>query len=181
MDKNGVQTKIKYCLYTGGQAGIKAESSPICAAVTCLRDVHFGHLILEVATLFYVLPEPLVRSTYLVFMMQNYCHVLTLTLEMLHVTDWPVAFKSVASLPKVLEAFFQVLPQAILAAVEVCMEQTDPQELSSLVSDGGHSKAGGNFKKAKIEEAKFANQFVPLTESRIQFLVRLMDAVKKPF
>ena len=40
------------------------------------------------------------------FMMQNYCHVLTLTLEMLHVTDWPVAFKSVVSLSKVLEAFF---------------------------------------------------------------------------
>ena len=91
--------------------------------------------------------------------------------------------RTLLPLPKVLEAFFQVLPQAILAAVEVCMEQTDPQELSSLVSSDGdhHSKAGGSFKKAKIEEAKFANKFVPLTESRIQFLVRLMDSVKKPF
>ena len=89
--------------------------------------------------------------------------------------------RTLLPLPKVLEAFFQVLPQAILAAVEVCMEQTDPQELSSLVSSDGDKAGRGNFKKAKIEEAKFANKFVPLTESRIQFLVRLMDSVKKPF
>ena len=48
--------------------------------------------------------------------------------------------RTLLPLPKVLEAFFQVLPQAILAAVEVCMEQTDPQELSSLVSDGDHQQ-----------------------------------------
>ena len=67
----------------------------------------------------------------------------------------------------------------MLAVVEVHMEQTNPKELSSLVSDEEHSEAGGKFKKAKTEEAKFANLFVPLTESRIQFLVRFNGLSKE--
>ena len=162
-------------------------NSPICAAVSCLRDVHFGPLILEVATLFYILPEPLVRSTYLVFMMQNYCHVLTLTLEMLHF-DWPLHFKGL-SFPRILEAFFQVLPTAILTAVEVCMEQTDPRELADLVGDtnklvNNRVKSAGTKSTTTTttttEEPKFANECIPLTEASVHFLVRLMDAVKKP-
>ena len=66
---------------------------PVCAAVACLCDVHYGSVIEELATLFYLLPEPIVRSTYLVFMLQNYCHVLTLTLEMLNI-EWEDKFRS---------------------------------------------------------------------------------------
>ena len=65
---------------------------PVCAAVSCLRDVHYGSVIEELATLFYLLPEPIVRSTYMVFMLQNYCHVLTLTLEMLNI-EWEDKFR----------------------------------------------------------------------------------------
>ena len=41
----------------------------------------------ELALYFFTLPEPLIRERYIVFLLQSYCHVLTMTLEMLDV-NW---------------------------------------------------------------------------------------------
>lgn len=64
-----------------------SSTSPICAAVTTCHRVHFGHLLKELAVYFFTLPEPLIRERYVVFLLQSYCHVLTMTLEMLDV-NW---------------------------------------------------------------------------------------------
>lgn len=61
--------------------------TPICAAVTTCHRVHFGHLLKELAIYFFTLPEALIRERYVVFLLQSYCHVLTMTLEMLDV-NW---------------------------------------------------------------------------------------------
>ena len=145
------------------------ESNPVCGAVTCLHRVHFGHLLREVATLFYVLPTPLVRSSYLVFMLQNYCHVLTLTMEMLSL-DWHTRFDRM-SFQNVLTVFMEQIPHAILAAVVTCMKQTDPNELEALVS-------GKTY--VRQHHPRFANNHIPLTPSRVDFLVKLMEKIHKP-
>ena len=91
--------------------------------------------------------------------------------------------------PKVLKTFFLVLPAAVLRAVEICMEQTDPRELSHLVvSNNSKNKINSycetpNSDSQNTEnkdQVKFENKFVPLTEARIQFLIRLMHQVKLP-
>jgi len=167
---------------------VTSHDVPVCAAVSCLRDVHYGSVIEELATLFYLLPEPIVRSTYMVFMLQNYCHVLTLTLEMLNI-EWEDKFRN-HTFPKIVKTFFLVLPAAVLRAVEICMEQTDPQELSHLITNGTTmnnknssycpTQNTGSSNTENEDQAKFENKFVPLTDARIQFLIRLMDQVKLP-
>lgn len=91
--------------------------------------------------------------------------------------------------PKIVKTFFLVLPAAVLRAVEICMEQTDPQELSHLVTNGTTKNKNSSYcptqnadsRNTENEaQAKFENKFVPLTDARIQFLIRLMDQVKLP-
>ena len=68
------------------------------------------------------------------------------------------------------------------------MEQTDPQELSHLITNGTKNKNSsycptqntGSSNTENEDQAKFENKFVPLTDARIQFLIRLMDQVKLP-
>ncbi len=66
---------------------ITSTSTPICAAVTTCHRVRFGHLLKELALYFFTMPEYLIRQRYVVFLLQSYCHVLTMTLEMLDV-NW---------------------------------------------------------------------------------------------
>ena len=92
--------------------------------------------------------------------------------------------------PKIVKTFFLVLPAAVLRAVEICMEQTDPQELSHLITNGTTknnknsaycpTQNTGSSNTENEDQAKFENKFVPLTDARIQFLIRLMDQVKLP-
>ena len=169
-----VPSEIMFQYHNNKPGGGNEEDSPVCAAVTSLHQVHFGNFLLELATLFYLLPVPLVRSCYMVFMLQNYCHVLTLTLEMLCI-DWQAKFNRM-SFQSVITLFFKQLPQAIVAAVVISMQQTDAHELASLIHNRPYNPAssgGGN-------QPRFANRYIPLTSSRIEFLIRLMGAVPKP-
>ena len=92
---------------------------PICAAVTTVHRVHYGHLLKELSDYFFFLPEPLIRERYIVFLLQSYCHVLTMTLEMLDV-DWQKHFGEL-SFNKMVVAFYHHVPRAILQSVIVHM------------------------------------------------------------
>ena len=49
---------------------VDAKRTPVCAAVGTCHRVHFGHLLRELATMFYVMPTPIVRQKYLILMLQ---------------------------------------------------------------------------------------------------------------
>ena len=106
--------------------------SAICAAVTTCHRVHFGHLLKELALYFFTLPESLIRERYIVFLLQSYCHVLTMTLEMLDV-NWGRHFGADLTFTKMVVAFYRFIPQAILRAVIAHMELTDPDQLEALL------------------------------------------------
>ena len=84
-----------------------------------IHRVHYGHLLKELSDYFFFLPEPLIRERYIVFLLQSYCHVLTMTLEMLDV-DWQKHFGEL-SFNKMVIAFYHHVPRAILQSVIVHM------------------------------------------------------------
>jgi len=49
---------------------VDAKRTAVCAAVATCHRVHFGHILRELATLFYIMPEPIVRQQYLILMLQ---------------------------------------------------------------------------------------------------------------
>jgi len=146
--------------------------SPICAAVTTCHRVHFGHLLKELALYFFTLPEPLIRERYIVFLLQSYCHVLTMTLEMLDV-NWGRHFGADLTFTKMIVAFYRFMPQAILRAVIAHMELTDPDELENLLSNKPDFVIQSTDKQSPLK-------YIPLTQERVHFLLSLMNRVHKP-
>jgi hypothetical protein len=47
-----------------------AKRTPVCAAVATCHRVHFGHILRELATMFFIMPEPIVRQKYIILMLQ---------------------------------------------------------------------------------------------------------------
>lgn len=145
-----------------------ADATPVCAAVTTCHRVHYGHILRELARFFFIMPEPLVRDTYLILMLQSYCHVLTMTLEMLHV-DWHKHFDNM-SFHKLVKRFFDHVPQAILHAIDLHMEMTDPDEVETLLKNGTLQQPS---------PPDTCSKYIPLTAQRVEFLVHLLDPVHK--
>jgi len=146
--------------------------SPICAAITTCHRVHFGHLLKELALYFFTLPESLIRERYIVFLLQSYCHVLTMTLEMLDV-NWGRHFGADLTFTKMIVAFYRFIPQAILRAVIAHMELTDPDELEKLLSNKQDFVIQMTDKQSHLK-------YIPLTHERVHFLLSLMNRVHKP-
>lgn len=46
------------------------KRTAVCAAVATCHRVYFGHILREVATMFFIMPEPIVRQKYLILMLQ---------------------------------------------------------------------------------------------------------------
>ena len=155
---------------------------PVCVALPCLARVHFGLVVRELAQAFFVLPAAEVRDHYVVHLLQNYCHVLTTTLELLDV-DWARHFQ--LTFPRFLHRFYEHVPHAILTAILQHMKMTDPEELECLVLQTrveeccrGCGCCCGSEHRTCEEAAQ--NVYIPLTAERIEFLERLMDPVHKP-
>jgi len=147
-------------------------ASPICAAITTCGKIRFGNYLKELAVYFFSLPEALVRERYIVFMLQSYCHVLTMTLEMLDV-DWQKHFGSLTFI-KMVVAFYEHIPQALLRAVVEHMTLTDPAELEALIMTRTPTPA------VIEKETTTASSYIPLTSKRVQFLLSLVNLVHKP-
>ena len=129
-----------------------------------------------------MLPAAEVREHYVVYLLQNYCHVLTTTLELLDV-DWVRHFK--LSFPQFLHRFYEHVPHGILTAILQHMKMTDPEELECLVLQTrveeccrGCGCCCGSEHRTSEDAAQ--NVYVPLTSDRIEFLERLIDPVHKP-
>jgi len=165
--------------------------TPICAAVTNCQKVHFGHLLKELSVYFFTLPEALIRERYIVFLLQSYCHVLTMTLEMLDV-NWGRHFGDL-TFTKMIVAFYSYIPQALLRAVIAHMELTDPDHLeahlasketnfvidpSSSVKD--KSSHPTSPPSGSSSSASTPLKYIPLTKERIKFLLSLTNRVHKP-
>ena len=73
LTKNGFDEK-KWSQCVDGDdcdiSDVDNKRTPVCAAVATCHRVHFGHLLRELATLFFIMPEQLVRETYLIQMLQ---------------------------------------------------------------------------------------------------------------
>ena len=155
---------------------------PVCAALPCLARVHFGLVVRELAQAFFVLPAAEVREHYIVYLLQNYCHVLTTTLELLDV-DWIRHFQ--LSFPRFLLRFYEHVPHGILTAILQHMKMTDPEELECLVLQTqveeccrGCGCCCGSEHRTSEDAAQ--NVYIPLTCDRISFLMSLLDPVRKP-
>ena len=155
-----------------GGVGSEDIMTPICAAVTTCHKVTFGHLLKELALYFFTLPESLIRERYVVFLLQSYCHVLTMTLEMLEV-DWQKYFGAI-NFNKMVVGFYEHVPRGMLRSIVAHMELTDPNQLASLFEHG----------KAPViqdsERSSRSLKYIPLTERRVQFLLSLLNLVHKP-
>jgi hypothetical protein len=93
-------------------------------------------------------------------------------------------------------AFFRQIPQAILRSIIAHMKLTDPDELDRLVSSGSspqhptnnnnnyssnscnsdNNKNGKSDSNCRLQRRKT----VPLTPARVDFLMSLLDIVRKP-
>ena len=155
---------------------------PVCAALPCLARVHFGLVVRELAQAFFVLPAAELREHYIVLLLQNYCHVLTTTLEILDV-DWIRHFQM--TFPRFLHRFYEHVPHGILTAILQHMKMTDPEELECLVLQTrveeccrGCGCCCGSEHRTNEDAAQ--NVYIPLTSDRIEFLEKLIDPVHKP-
>lgn len=148
-----------------GQVVDVVESSPLCAALTTLKNCHYGHIVRDLAQCFFTLPNRLVRHHYMIFMLQSYCHVLTLTLELLEV-DYVRLFKM--TFHQFVNAFYCFVPHAVLRAILVNMARTDPSEVKLLACHG------------KVPHQRLNDDsYIPLTPQRVEFLVGLSDLIRK--
>lgn len=145
-----------------------ATPHPTCAAVTTCHRVHFGNIVRELSLLFFTLSCANARRDYLIFLLQTYCFVLTSTLEVLNV-DWIRHFHM--TFPQFALAFYDNVPQAMLRSVILHMRMTDAKELDRL------TMSSGEFQHRKEENAKVTRIYIPLTDDRIEFLVRITDPV----
>ena len=172
----GADNIIWGCSSGGIDEGAEAREdllNPICAAVTTCHRVGFGHLLKELAVYFFTLPESLIRERYIVFLLQSYAHVLTITLEMLDV-DWQKYFGAL-NFNRMVVSFYEHIPRAMLRSIVAHMEMTDPQHLLSLLE---HGKAPVIEDKTSFGSSRL--QYIPLTEKRVQFLLSLLNLVHKP-
>lgn len=145
---------------------------PICAAVTTCQGVHFGNILQELAVYFFTLPQALIRERYIVFLLQSYCHVLTMTLEMLDV-DWQKHFGPL-NFNKMIVEFYQHIPRGLLCSIIQHMERTDPDQLSELLEQGRTLPVIDS--SCKMETMRY----IPLTQERVDFLLSLLNLVHKP-
>lgn len=71
--KNGFDEK-KWSECNDGDGDVDMDRdhkrTPVCAAVATCHRVHFGHILRELATMFFIMPEPLIREKYLILMLQ---------------------------------------------------------------------------------------------------------------
>ena len=144
---------------------------PICAAVTTCHRVNFGNILQELAVYFFTLPQVLIRERYMVFLLHSYCHVLTMTLEMLDV-DWQKHFGPL-NFNKMIVEFYQHIPRGLLSSIILHMERTDPDQLKNFIDQGKTTVIDSSL---KVETLKY----IPLTEERVEFLLSLLSVVHKP-
>ena len=164
-----------HCLRCLGCPG----SQTLCEKAPSFVSPHLPRWAAKLADL---LPAAEVRDHYVVHLLQNYCHVLTTTLELLDV-DWARHFQ--LTFPRFLHRFYEHVPHAILTAILQHMKMTDPEELECLVLQTrveeccrGCGCCCGSEHRTCEEAAQ--NVYIPLTAERIEFLERLMDPVHKP-
>ena len=160
-----------------GSCSTPPQATPVCAAITSCQRVHFGHIVRELAQMFFVLPCPEVRQHYLIYMLQSYGHVLTTTLELLDV-DWVRHFRM--TFPQFLLKFYDNVEHGILTAILQHMKLTDPEELDSLVHQANDVCGTPGGSEHRTAEDAAQNLYVPITRQRVEFLERLLDPVHKP-
>ncbi|CAB4054950.1 unnamed protein product [Lepeophtheirus salmonis] len=149
---------------------------PICAAVNTCRRIHFGDVIREIATCFFTLPSPIVRAHYLTLMLQNYCQAFTLTSELLEVnTRKRINY----SFQDFLGDFYKFVPHGILRAILMHMKRTRCSDIELLKSSSTETKDVDDSYCDDEESGPVESYHIPLSNSRIRFLVALLDPIKK--
>ena len=151
------------------------DDTPVCAAVNEVHRFCFGNILKEVAYMFYILPEPICRTHYTLYLLQNYCDGLVQTLEMLDV-EWKNVFKNV-TFNEILRQFYQFTPQAILNAIIVQMKYTDLKELDDICSNRSKPLTHDHYSASCNGEQLSASKCIPLTNERIHHLIKLLEIV----
>ena len=157
---------------------IQKDINPVCAAVNEVHLFHFGNIFKELAYLFYILPDPICRSHYLVPLIELYSDVLRQTFEMLEL-DWKTVFDGL-NVVKVLHHFFQYISEAIIDTIIVQMKHTNAIELTNICKN---LTKPSRLKDTVVEgnhDTSIPSKFIPLSIERIQYLIDLLNLIYKP-
>ena len=157
---------------------IQKDNNPVCAAVNEVHLFHFGNIFKELAYLFYILPDPICRSHYLVPLIELYSDVLRQTFEMLDL-DWKTVFDGL-NVVKVLHHFFNYISEAIIDTIIVQMKHTNAMELANICKNLAKPS---RLKETVVEGnhgTSIPSKFIPLSIERIQYLIDLLNLIYKP-
>ena len=154
---------------------IQKDNNPVCAAVNEVHLFHFGNIFKELAYLFYILPDPICRSHYLVPLIELYSDVLRQTFEMLDL-DWKTVFDGL-NVVKVLHHFFTYISEAIIDTIIVQMKHTNAIELTNICKN---LTKPSRLKDTIVESNHDTSKFIPLSIERIQYLIDLLNLIYKP-
>ena len=157
---------------------IQKDNNPVCAAVNEVHLFHFGNIFKELAYLFYILPDPICRSHYLVPLIELYSDVLRQTFEMLDL-DWKTVFDGL-NIVKVLHHFFHHISEAIIDTIIVQMKHTNVIELTNICKN---LTKPSRLKDTVVEgsnDYSIPSKFIPLSMERIQYLIDVLNLIYKP-
>ena len=157
---------------------IQKDNNPVCAAVNEVHLFHFGNIFKELAYLFYILPDPICRSHYLVPLIELYSDVLRQTFEMLDL-DWKTVFDGL-NIVKVLHHFFRYISEAIIDTIIVQMKHTNVIELTNICKN---LTKPSRLKDTVVEgsnDYSIPSKFIPLSIERIQYLIDVLNLIYKP-
>ena len=157
---------------------IQKDNNPVCAAVNEVHLFHFGNIFKELAYLFYILPDPICRSHYLVPLIELYCDVLRQTFEMLEL-DWKTVFDGL-NVVKVLHYFFHYISEAIIDTIIVQMKHTNAIELTNICKNLTKPSRLKDTVVENSQDTSIPSKFIPLSIERIQYLIDLLNLIYKP-
>ena len=157
---------------------IQKDNNPVCAAVNEVHLFHFGNIFKELAYLFYILPDPICRSHYLVPLIELYSDVLRQTFEMLDL-DWKTVFDGL-NIVKVLHHFFHYISEAIIDTIIVQMKHTNVIELTNICKNLAKPSRLKDTVVEGSHENSIPSKFIPLSIERIQYLIDVLNLIYKP-
>ena len=152
--------------------------NPICAAVNEVHLFHFGNILKELAYIFYILPDPICRSHYMVHLLETYCDVLRQTFEMLDF-DWKSEFENF-NLIEVMKQFYYYIPHAIVDSIIVQMKLTNDKELHDICTNKIKPLQLKDYSLEHEDVATLvSSKFIPLSIDRLQYLIGMLDMIYK--
>jgi len=146
---------------------------PSIAAITRVGGCHYSSLPRDLAIVIFTLAGAQVRQHYLLCLLQNYLITLTNTLELLGVS-WE---RLGVGFTQFCDQFFASVGEALARAVVVAMEDTAEEEEATVLRGEEVQVEDEEEEEEDGRDRKLGS--IPLTPPRLDFLLHLLDDVRR--